>query len=243
MNLWLDDPHTPWVPTEGDQQVDKNGRASGKAPTPARLRSVLVELDRQVGRLLDSIREGASGRPTIVLFLSDNGPLPAFGRDRTGGLRGSKLSLYEGGIREPFIAWGPGLIPAGVTDSTTVISAIDLFPTICRLAAADLPAGYRPDGEDMSPALTGKPSRRSGRLFWEYGRNEKAFAYPGGKDRSPNVAVLDGDWKLLVNADGKGEELYDLATDPAEGRDRGATEPDVVSRLTRAALEWRRSLP
>jgi arylsulfatase A-like enzyme len=243
VNLWLDDPHTPWVPTGGDQQIDKDGRATGKGPTPARLRSVLTELDRQVGRLLDSIRENASGRATIILFLSDNGPLPAFGRDRTGGLRGSKLSLYEGGIREPFIAWAPGLIPAGVTNSATVFSAIDLFPTICRLASAELPDGYRPDGKDMSPALKGEALRRTRPLFWEYGRNEKAFSYPEGRNRSPNVAVLDGDWKLLVNADGKGEELYELASDPVEEHDRVATEPDVVRRLREAALKWRRSLP
>src|SRR5262249_4376208 len=80
------------------------------------------------------------------------------------------------------------------------------------------PGGMKPDGEDRSAALLGAPAKGRARpLFWEYGRNEKFFAYPGAKngagerDRSPNVAVRDGDWKLLVNADGGAAELYDLS--------------------------------
>ncbi|MFO0930787.1 MAG: hypothetical protein U0736_27775 [Gemmataceae bacterium] len=121
---------------------------------------------------------------------------------------------------------------------------------MCKLAAAPLPAGYTSDGEDRSAALLGTPAKeRSRPLFWEYGRNDKFFAYPGPKhgasdrDRSPNVAVRDGQWKLLVNADGSGAELYDLSTDPAESKDVRADHPDVAARLTRAALAWRNALP
>jgi arylsulfatase A-like enzyme len=245
VNLWLDDPHTPWAPSADDQQVGKDGRATGKGDTPARLEGVMVELDRQVGRLLDSLREAKAGRPTIVLFLSDNGPLPPFpGQKRTGGLRGSKLSLYEGGIRLPFFAWGPGLVAPGKSNEFTVLTAVDLFPTLCRLAGADLPAGYAGDGEDLSLALLGEAALpRTKPIFWEYGRNAAAFAYPAPKNRSPNVAVLDGNWKLLVNADGSGVELYDLAADPGETTNRATEAPDVASRLKDASLRWRRSVP
>ncbi len=243
VNLWLDDPHTPWVPSADDQQAGEDGRATGRGPTKARLRGVMVELDRQVGRLLDSLRDGRAGRPTIVLFLSDNGPLPSFQRARTVGLRGSKLSLYEGGIRLPFIAWGPGIIPAELTNDATVLAAVDLFPTLCRLCGADLPAGYEADGEDMSPALLGGSPRRTRPLFWEYGRNERSFAYPRGADRSPNLAMLDGDWKMLVNDDGRGPELYRLADDPKEARNRITDEPIVARRMLDAVLNWRKSLP
>jgi arylsulfatase A-like enzyme len=243
VNLWLDDPHTPWVPTAADQAVGKNGLATGKAPIPERLAKVLSEMDKQVGRLLDTVRARKDGRPTLVLFLSDNGPLPTFDRARTGGLRGSKLSLYEGGIRLPLIAWGPGLVPAGRTNDTTVLWAVDFFPTLCRLCDTPLPKGYRPDGEDLSAALLGNAPKRSARIFWEYGRNATAFAYPAGTDRSPNVALLDGDWKLLVNADGTGAELYDLEGDPNETKDLAAARPDVAKRLKEAALAWRAGLP
>ncbi len=245
VNLWLDDPHTPWVPSADDQRVGKDGRATGKEDTPARLEGVLVELDRQVGRLLDALRERKSGRPTIVLFLSDNGPLPPFPRQRrTGGLRGSKLSLYEGGIRLPFLAWGPGLVAAGRTNDATVLTAVDLFPTLARLARADLPAGYSGDGEDLSMAVLGKDSpRRTRPIYWEYGRNAEAFAYPAPRNRSPNLATLDGDWKLLVDSDGSGAELYDLGRDPNETTNRAADEPDVAGRLKDAVLRWRKSMP
>ncbi|OWK40238.1 sulfatase [Fimbriiglobus ruber] len=244
VNLWLDDPHTPWVPTDDDQQPGKGGRTVGKGDTPKRLAGVLTEMDRQVGRLLDGVRARKTNRPTVVLFLSDNGPLPTFDRKRTTGLRGSKLSLYEGGIRLPFIAWCPGLVPAGTTNDTTVLAGVDLFPTLCRLCGAKLPDGYEPDGEDLSPALLGKPAARTKPLFWEYGRNDSAFAYPGKKtERSPNVAVRDGNWKLLVNANGTGAELYDVAADPNEATDRSAAEPVVAKRLTDTALKWRKALP
>lgn len=243
VNLWLDDPHTPWVPTADDQQPGKKGQTVGKANTPERLSGVLTEMDRQVGRLLDALRDRRSGRPTLVLFLSDNGPLPTFRRQRTAGLRGSKLSLYEGGVRVPCIAWCPGVVPAGATNDATVLAAVDLLPTLAKLCGAELPADYRPDGEDLSAALLGKSPARAKPLYWEYGRNDKSFAYPAGADRSPNVAVRDGDWKLLVNADGTGAELYDLSADPNESKNVAAENADLARRLTDQALKWRKSLP
>jgi arylsulfatase A-like enzyme len=245
VNLWLDDPHTPWVPSAEDQVASKDGRASGKPDTLARLKGVMVELDRQVGRLLDGLRDRARGRPTLVLFLSDNGPLPPFpNQARTRQLRGSKLSLYEGGIRLPFIAWGPGLVAAGRVNEVTVLTAFDLLPSLTRIAGAELPAGYQGDGEDLSKAILGEAEpARSRRVFWEYGRNDTAFAYPMPKNRSPNLAVLEGNRKLLVNADGTGAELYDLASDPHEATNRSAEEPEIAARLKEELLRWRNSLP
>jgi arylsulfatase A-like enzyme len=233
VNVWLDDPHTPWVPAEG-----------AKGNTRKNLALVMTEVDRQVGRLLDGVRKLDSKRKTLVIFVSDNGPLPTFAESRTVRLRGSKLSLYEGGIRVPFIAWGPELVPAGSTNDSTVLSGVDLFPTICKLCGADLAPDYQPDGEDLSAALLGRSPQRSRPLFWEYGRNEKFFRYPQQpRDRSPNVAVRDGNWKLLVNRDGGDAELYDLAQDPTESKNVIVEHPDVAERLKSAALTWRESLP
>lgn len=241
VNLWLDDPHAPWVSSEEDQVPGKNGRATGKPNTPERLRGVLVEMDKQVGRLLDGV--SALKRPVVVLFLSDNGPLPNYNRRRTTGLRGSKLSLYEGGVRLPGIAWGPGIVAAGKVNETTVVSAVDMFPTLCSLAGVKLPPGYTPDGENLLAALKGEEPKRSKPLLWEYGRNNESFDYPKAPDRSPNVAILEGDWKLLVNADGTGAELYDLKADRAESANLLKEKPEIAARLTEAALSWRRSMP
>ncbi len=229
VNLWPDDTHTPWVPSAD----------APKGATPENLRGVLAEMDRQVGRLLDGLRELGLDEKTLVVFTSDNGPLPTFQGARAAGLRGSKLSLYEGGIRMPMIARWPGRVPAGRVDEETVWGAVDVLPTVCALAGVAPPAAV--DGEDMSAALLGKPVARKGPLFWEYGRNPKSFAYPAGRDRSPNVAVRDGRWKLLLNADGTGAELYDLAADPKESAP--VEDPEVAKRLTERALAWRKSLP
>jgi len=243
VNLWLDDVHTPWVPSADDQAVGKNGRTVGKPATPKRLARVLTEMDAQIGRLLQALRDDDSGRPTLVLFMSDNGPLPTFNGRRTLGLRGSKLSLYEGGVRMPFIAWGPGIVPASAVDDETVLSAVDLFPTLCALAEAPLPNGYESDGQNMLPALRGEKPQRAKPLLWEYGRNETSFAFPKGDDRSPNVAILEGNWKALVNTDGSDLQLYDLTTDPNERHNLASDHPDLARRLADAALEWRRAMP
>ena len=139
----------------------------------------------------------------MLVFSSDNGPLPTLDRRRAGGLRGAKDSLYEGGIREPFIVRWPGHAPAGLVNDETVLTAVDLFPTLCKVAGIKTPADARLDGVDLSSAFEGKKPARKKAMFWEYGRNE-SFGYPKEYpgQRSPNVAVRDGKWKLVINADG-----------------------------------------
>ncbi|MFA6563686.1 MAG: sulfatase-like hydrolase/transferase [Verrucomicrobiia bacterium] len=232
VNLWPDDVHTPWVPADD----------APKGDTPENLRRVLAEYDRQVGRLLAGLSELGVADRTLVVFTSDNGPLPTFRGERAGGLRGSKLSLYEGGVREPLIVRWPGRTPAGRVDERTVLNAVDLFPTFCAVAGAPLP-GVALDGEDLSAAWLGRPVTRAKPLFWEYGRNDKSFHYAKGRDRSPNVAVRNGHWKLLVNADGSGAELYDLDADPNETKNLAEARPDIAKRLTGRTLAWRKSLP
>jgi len=100
------------------------------------------------------------------------------------------------------------------------------------------------DGEELSAVLSGAEPVRSKPLFWEYGRNEQSFRYPAQPtNRSPNVAVREGDWKLLVNADGSNTELYNLAIDRHETNNLAANESQLTKRLSEAALDWRRSLP
>jgi arylsulfatase A-like enzyme len=239
VNLWLDDTHTPWIPTQNVQ----DDRAQ-RGDTRKNLRPVLQEMDREIGRLLAGLRAAGVASNTLVLFFGDNGPLPPFNQERTAGLRGSKLSLYEGGIREPLIAWWPGRVPAGRADTNSLIGSIDLFPTLAQFARAQVPPGISFDGVDMSTALLGQTVVRSQPLFWEYGRNTNSFAFPGiVNNRSPNVAVRDGQWKLLINANGTGAELYDIVSDPNETQNVISTQREVAERLTRAALAWRKSWP
>ena len=234
INLWPDDVHTPWVPDEH----------SGKGDTPANFRPVLIEMDRQIGRLMDGLKRLGIDEKTLVIFASDNGALPTFRGARSGGFRGSKLSLYEGGIRLPLIARWPGHVGPNRVDTSTVFAAVDVLPSLCVLAHASLPTDAALDGRDLSAALLGRSvGPRAQPLFWEYGRNATAFNYPAGRDRSPNLAVRDGKWKLLVNDDGAGAELYNLEQDPAETTNLANSESAVTQRLREAVLAWRRGLP
>lgn len=119
VNLWFDDTHTPWVPENAAPGKDR-----------ANLAGVVAEMDRQIGRLMDSVPVN-----TLFIFTSDNGPLPTLKGVRNVGLRGSKLSLYEGGIRLPFIARWTGHIPARRTDDATVLHAVDMPPTLAAILA------------------------------------------------------------------------------------------------------------
>lgn len=243
VNLWPDDTHTPFVPsTEMKSKHLGNDDNQGEG----NFKGVLEEYDRQMGRLLAGLKELGLESNTLVIFTGDNGPMPSYENRRTGGLRGSKLSLYEGGIREPFLVWWPGHAPAGRVDQRTVFTAVDLLPSLCRIAGASVPGDVasRLDGEDLSAALTGHSTRKRKPIFWEYGRNNASFAYPKvPRDRSPGVAMREGDWKLLINADGSGAELFDLAVDPKEGKNLADAKPDLTKRLSERALSWRELLP
>lgn len=237
INLWLDDTHTPFTPSE--EQMARV-RVAGEGAQKTRYKAVLAETDLQIGRLLDGLKD----TNTLVVFLGDNGASPPFERQRVGGLRGQKLSLYEGGIRVPFVAWWPGKTKAGVVNKQTVISSLDLLPSLATVCRAKLPDGYTPDGQDLSAALLGESPVRNRPLYWEYGRNTTSFAYPQDpKQKSPSLAVREGDWKLLVRPDGIGAELYQLSWDPKEAENLAEREQERAARLTRMALQWRKSLP
>ncbi len=226
VNLWLDDTHTPWVPEHAVEKDRPN------------LAAVIVEMDRQIGRLMDAVPPD-----TLLIFATDNGALPTFKGQRSNGLRGSKLSLYEGGLRLPFIVRWPGHAPAGKVDTTSVLHATDLLPTLAAIAGAKLPADYKSDGQDVSAAFTGTPVTRSGPLFWEYGRNDTAFKFPSAPDRSPPLALREGNWKFLCHPDGTAAELYNLAADPHESKNLAESQTDIAAKMKATLLRWQQSWP
>jgi arylsulfatase A-like enzyme len=238
VELWPQDVHTPH---DADPE-----EFPFVAATPAKhhkFNGVLRRYDREIGRMLDFLASEGLEQNTIVIFTGDNGPEPSFQRQRCGGLRGMKWSLYEGGIREPFLVRWPGHVPAGKTDATTVLASIDLYPTLCALAGIALPQELHIDGLDASTAFLGKPQPCGKPLLWEYGR-QADYLFPREPGaRSPNLAIRDGNWKLLINADATGTELYDLATDPNETKNLTLKRPEVVKQLQAAVLAWRKSLP
>jgi len=238
VDLWPQDVHTPHVPDPEELPF------VSQTPEPHRnFNAVLRRYDQEVGRVLDFLKAEGLEQNTLVIFASDNGPEPSFQRQRAGGLRGMKWSLYEGGIREPLLIRWPDHVPVGKTDSTTVLGSVDLFPTICALTGVAMPKDLACDGFDASAAWRGTPMERDKSLFWEYGRKADYLFPTEPAARSPNLAVRDGKWKLLINADGTGAELYDLDADPNESNDLASKRPDEAARLSAAVIAWRKSLP
>ena len=245
VNFWLNDVHDPFIPAP--DQLEKFKDVTDN-PYEQQFFAVLDEMDRQIGRLLQGLSRMGLNERTLVIFASDNGPTdwPHYYREghlppgEVGPFRGRKWSLYEGGIRVPFIVRWTGTIPAGAVDETTVASGVDLFPTLCRLTGADLPAYAQLDGRDIRPALFGNPLVRKNPLFWYYPNNPK----PGKADYvSPMLAVRDSNWKLLCNPDGSDLQLYNLAEDIGEKSNVAEKNPEIVSLLKPKLLAWFEKMP
>lgn len=143
----------------------------------------------------------------------------------------------------PFIVRWPGHVPAGKIDEKSLLSANDLLPSFCALAGAKIPAGYAFDGKNKSEVLLGKSSPESRTLYWEYGRNNEAFKFPEGQDRSPNLAIREGKWKFLINFDGTGAELYNMEIDEKETTNLVLEDPKETGILKAKLLSWRLGLP
>jgi uncharacterized sulfatase len=200
-------------------------------------------MDEQLGALFDVVRENDALRDnTLILICSDNGPEPGAGS--AGPFRGAKTMLYEGGIRSPLVAWGPGLIEgakAGTVNRTSMFAAIDLVPTLLAVAGVEAPEGVAFDGEELSGLLLGRSeASREESLFFRRPPDRDAFY---GVSDLPDLAVRHGRWKLLCEYDGSGAELYDLGEDPGETTNLAARHPGVVGRLTTAVVAWHESLP
>ena len=235
VNLWPDDVHSPfWPPVEK--------WAEGKRGLYL---SVLTEMDRQLGRLLDHIRHTPTLRDnTLILVCSDNGPEPGAGS--AGPFRGAKTRLYEGGIRSPLVVWGPGLIPQerqGTHNEQSVFAAFDLVPSLIALAGVAVPGDVKFDGEDVSATLIGRSTAsRKSPIFWRRPPDRKNSP-PALAQSQPDLAVRDGEWKLLCNYDASQRELYHIASDRAEKSNVADKQPEIASRLTAAAVAWHRSMP
>lgn len=249
VTLWPDDLHTPFWPSP--EMLEKYGGKAYDFDSIENFWGVLEEYDRQIGRLLDGLKAQGMEENTIVFFTGDNGPAPHYDRKRLDGMRGMKLSLFEGGIRQPFVIRWPGKIPAGTENSKTVLSAIDLLPTLASLAGVPIvPEGKgKIDGEDLSSAMLGTPVERNGTLFWEYGRRNRrgepraGIPLAKGENRSPNLGIREGDLKLLVNDDGTSAMLFNVREDPKETKDLAAGNKARVEEMSKKVIEWQKSLP
>jgi len=268
-NIWLHVSHNKLDPTaEQKAAATTHCRAGGLAENQTECAELIFvaaqqDADAQIGRLDSLLGQLNLRESTLVFFSTDNGPeerLAYFNaQGTTGPFRGRKRSLYEGGIRVPsFAVWGGNRhrsIPAGGVEHTP-LSGTDWLPTVAAIAGVALPEGFAEslDGEDMSSVFlkgaTGQrtPESRTKRLFWEW-----IYPISGPCDNvSPHLAVRDGDWKFLANADGSRPELYKLdlyrasaayMPDFHERHNLVDVFPDKANQLAKSLQAWRESLP
>ncbi len=248
VNIWTLVPHATLHPTDEQMEPYRKFRPQ-KVPHRGAAQiyyATVTALDAALGRLFQKLDEAKLADRTLILFSSDNGPEDIHIRNAShsgigspGPFRGRKRSLYEGGVRVPLIVRWPGQVPAGRVDRRSVLTAVDWFPTLCRLAGAPLPPGYAPDGEDIGRVLRSERAGRRRDIYWQW-----RFGIAGHPlHHSPVLAVRSGDWKLLLNPDKSRVELYRIPDDPGELRNVAAGHPAVTDRLAAAALAWHGSLP
>jgi arylsulfatase len=208
-------------------KIDASARFRGKS-AGGLYGDVIEEIDSNVGRILDAVRDHGLEERTIVVFMSDNGPWTLMrenGAGSAGPLRGSKRSTYEGGIRVPGIIWGPGLVPGGrVNDG--IVSATDFFATFAYLAGVRVPDDRVLDSIDQTPLFTGR-SVVSARDHFLY------YSYHGAGLAEPVLrAVRQGNWKLVTpTAPQYAPQLFDLTADISETRNLALQNPGLVQQL------------
>jgi arylsulfatase A-like enzyme len=213
--------YAAWTPPHGDFVIPENPVFGQKAWTEeVRNYAAMVALvDRDVGRLMKKLKDLGIDEKTLVVFSSDNGANLEFieSLGSTGGLRGYKRMLYEGGTRTPFIARWPGKIQPSTT-SDLLTSSVDFLPTAAELSGVSGPKGL--DGHSIVPTLLGKGQQVvHASLYFEI--YEPYF----------QQAVRMGDWKGYRLGTKAPLELYDLKSDPAEKQNIAAAHPDIVKRI------------
>lgn len=183
--------------------------------------SMLFAMDESVGKILAKVRDAKLDKKTLVIFLSDNGGPTRELTSSNLPLRGEKGSMYEGGLRVPFMMRWPGEIKPGQTFDRP-ISSMDIFATSAAVAGAETPQDI--DGRDLMPyARGGKTGSPHEEFFWRQGAK---------------AALRAGDWKLVKQRRGRSNsqwELYNLADDPSEKRDLAQQQP---SKLNEMMARW-----
>jgi arylsulfatase A-like enzyme len=219
-------PHAPFnvAPKYSKPYVDQG------VPGPrAQFYGMITNIDENVGRLLDRLRELGLEEDTIVIFMTDNGTSmgynPQTGAGYNAGMRGFKGSEYDGGHRVPcFVRW-PGKLPGG-KDVAPITAHIDLVPTLIDLCGLRRPAKVAFDGTSLRPLLTGKGDWPARTLLV----HSQRIDHP---EKWRKCAVMTDRWRLV-----NGKELYDMAADPGQKKDVARDHPEVVAGLRGSYERW-----
>lgn len=214
-------PHAPMHATEDDlaQFLKLHGTRKIYA-------AMMLNMDRNIGRILQTIDDHGASENTIVVFTNDNGGPTDHNASNNQPFSGTKANHLEGGIRVPFVMRWPGVTNAGSAFEAP-ISLLDLLPTFYNAAGGDATTLADIDGVDLKPFIRGqKTSQPHEYLFWK---------------KEVRAAVRHGDWKLIRFPD-RQAELFNIKNDPAELNNLAKEKPELTSALYKKLFEWELSL-
>ena len=183
----------------------------------ARYYAAVSCMDRSIGKVLKALEEGGEAENTIVLFFSDNGGSGNGGNEP---LKGAKATMWEGGLRVPFVMKWPGHLPAGGV-SDEFLTSLEIVPTLLAATGTAAPEGVVLDGFDLVPVLKGEKKSPRTTMFWQR--------------RSDKAARL-GNWKWVDSAKGSG--LFDLSSDLGETHDLSKEKPEILEQVKARFAEW-----
>ena len=223
---------SPHYPIQGRQSLPIRGpnaivKKRSDAETAAIRQEMIEVMDEGIGAIISTLKALNLDKNTLVLFFSDNGPSPL---GSSGGLRGGKGSVWEGGHRVPAIAWWPGTIEEKQQCQETLMT-MDVFPTIMSLTGTKEHLDW--DGLDFSEVLLSKAALPKRHLFWRH------FNNAGTKQAS---AVRSEDWKLLRIGKGAKPQLYNLEQDLAEQNNLASKYPDLLLELSKTLEAWEKEV-
>lgn len=224
----------------------KPARGTHWNPTYA---AMIQSVDESVGRIMARLEELKLTENTVVIFSSDNGGLGGYVRTEAPSekkgftdnapLRGGKGTLYEGGLRVPFIVRWPGVVKPGTT-SESPVAHVDIYPTFVDIAGAKPRAGYLLDGLSFVPTLrnpTVKPARDG--IYWHFPGYLESYVHPSGFRTTPAGGFHAGDFKLLEFFETGQVELYNLKEDIGETNNLAAKLADKTTALRAQLAAWR----
>ena len=220
LSVWFHEPHKP-IATD----IKFSEQYEGQSKRDKTYFGNISQLDYALGKVMETLETQGVADNTLLIFSSDNGPVPSVGGS-SGGLRGVKRNDFEGGIRVPFIARWPGHITPGSVNDTPVIGS-DIFSTILDIVGIPLPSDRAIDGASMLPVFDGKSADRKIPMFWR-------THVSGAEDR---VAVRVGDWKIVGNDVLTEFMLFDVQNDWQEKNDLSKEQPEKFAEMKQTLLK------
>ena len=219
----------------GDDPKDKKDRVGVQCPKEyadaykdtipdeklRRYYGAVTRMDETIGRIMSQIESRGQKQNTFTIFMSDNG---GSGNGGNSPLKGSKSTMWEGGLRVPFIAHWPAQLPAGRT-TDEFLTSLEILPTIQTITGTNFGTQTQLDGFDMLPVLKGQRGSQRKHMFWQ---------------RRSDIAARVGSWKWIKSAKGGG--LYNLAEDIGETTDLSKQAPEKLAELQSAWTQWRQDM-